>query len=98
MCSRPVRTRPDRFLGSVPPEFVVEFREEQHTEQEKWKWEETRKVPPNSHHVQLSLRPFCTYRFRVITVNEVGRSDPSVPSDPHSTPPAGTCSYLQPST
>uniref|UniRef100_H3BYV2 Neural cell adhesion molecule L1 n=1 Tax=Tetraodon nigroviridis TaxID=99883 RepID=H3BYV2_TETNG len=69
-------------------EFIVESREEQHTEQEKWKWEETQKVPPNSQHLKLSLRPYCTYRFRVITVNEVGRSDPSEPSDSHRTPPA----------
>lgn len=92
-----VRVLPSHFLGSeLPSEFIVESREEQHTEQEKWKWEETQKVPPNSQHLKLSLRPYCTYRFRVITVNEVGRSDPSEPSDSHRTPPAGTCSYLQP--
>lgn len=69
----------------------MEFREEQHTEQDKWKWEESSKVPSNLQHLQLKLRPYCTYRFRVIALNEVGRSDPSAPSDPHSTPPAGTC-------
>uniref|UniRef100_A0A3Q3W986 Neural cell adhesion molecule L1.1 n=1 Tax=Mola mola TaxID=94237 RepID=A0A3Q3W986_MOLML len=32
--------------------------------------------------------PFCTYRFRVITVNKLGRSEPSEASEHHSTPPA----------
>lgn len=70
----------------------MEFREEQHTEGRKWKWEEMRKVPADVHHAQLSLRPFCTYRFRVIAVNEVGHSDPSTPSDTYRTSPAGTYS------
>lgn len=75
----------------VPLEFLVEFREEQHSEEEKWEWKESRSVSPNLQHTQLKLRPYCTYRFRVIAVNAVGRSDPSEPSDIHSTPPAGTC-------
>lgn len=70
-------------------EFIVEAREEQHTKEEKWKWEEWKKVPGDFNHLQLSLHPYCTYRFRVIAVNELGRSGPSEPSDHHSTPPAG---------
>lgn len=72
------------------PDFIVEFREEQHTEGKKWKWEEMKKAPAHEQQVQLSLRPFCTYRFRVIAVNEVGHSDPSTPSDTFRTSPAGT--------
>lgn len=37
----------------------------------------------------LSLAPYVRYQFRVIAVNEVGRSHASRPSDHHETPPAG---------
>lgn len=68
-------------------EFIVEVREEQHTEEGKWQlW---RRVPGDFNHLQLTLHPYCTYRFRVIAVNEIGHSNPSKPSDHHSTPPAG---------
>lgn len=68
--------------------FIVEAREEQHAEEDRWRWENWKTVPGDFNHLQLSLRPFCTYRFRVIAVNEIGSSDPSEPSDHHSTPPA----------
>lgn len=67
----------------------MEVQEEQHSEQAKWKWEELEKVPGDFNHRQLKLHPYCTYRFRVIAVNELGRSEASVPSEHRSTPPAG---------
>ncbi|KAI3357882.1 hypothetical protein L3Q82_016260, partial [Scortum barcoo] len=68
--------------------FIVEAREEQHMEEDRWRWENWKTVPGDFNHLQLTLRPFCTYRFRVIAVNEIGNSNPSEPSDHHSTPPA----------
>ncbi|CAN9515239.1 unnamed protein product [Ophioblennius macclurei] len=74
--------------NSPVTEFVVEAREEQHWEEDRWRWEEWRRVPGDFNHVELRLQPYCTYRFRVVAINEVGHSDASVPSDRHSTPPA----------
>nr|XP_020464728.1 neural cell adhesion molecule L1.1-like isoform X3 [Monopterus albus] len=68
--------------------FIVEAREEQHTEEGKWRWLEWKRVPGDFNHLQLTLHPFCTYRFRVIAINDFGPSDPSRPSAQHSTPPA----------
>uniref|UniRef100_UPI0037E9105F neural cell adhesion molecule L1.1-like isoform X2 n=1 Tax=Semicossyphus pulcher TaxID=241346 RepID=UPI0037E9105F len=67
-------------------EFIVEAQEEQHTEAAKWEKLET--VPGDFNHRQLKLNPFCTYRFRVIAVNELGHSVPSLPSEHRRTPPA----------
>ncbi|XP_034027935.1 neural cell adhesion molecule L1.1-like isoform X2 [Thalassophryne amazonica] len=69
-------------------EFIVEAREEQHLDEGKWRWEKWMKVSGDFNHLELTLQPFCTYRFRVISVNEYGHSDPSLPSDYYSTPPA----------
>ncbi|XP_045912589.1 neural cell adhesion molecule L1.1-like isoform X1 [Micropterus dolomieu] len=79
---------PGHSHNSLITEFIVEAREEQHTEQKKWQWEEWKRVPGAFNHWELTLHPYCTYRFRVIAVNELGRSDPSEPSEHHSTPPA----------
>uniref|UniRef100_A0A672I9Y5 Neural cell adhesion molecule L1.1-like n=1 Tax=Salarias fasciatus TaxID=181472 RepID=A0A672I9Y5_SALFA len=73
--------------NSPVSEFVVEAAEEQQSGGG-WKWAEFRRVPGDFDHAELRLRPYCTYRFRVSAVNQAGRSAPSRPSDPHSTPPA----------
>lgn len=69
-------------------EYIVEAREEQHTEEVKWRWEEWKRVPGDFNEIELKLHPYCTYRFRVIAVNDLGHSEPSKPSDYYSTPPA----------
>ncbi|XP_070766499.1 neural cell adhesion molecule L1.1-like [Enoplosus armatus] len=79
---------PGHSHNSPITEFIVEAREEQHTEEGKWRWEERERVPGDFNHLQLNLRPYCTYRFRVIAVNMLGRSNPSGSSEHHSTPPA----------
>ncbi|GAA6229497.1 neural cell adhesion molecule L1-like isoform X3 [Lates japonicus] len=79
---------PGQSHNSPIIEFIVEAREEQHREEGQWRWEEWKKVPGDFNHLQLTVHPFCTYRFRVIAVNELGRSNPSKASDYRSTPPA----------
>uniref|UniRef100_A0A3P8UED9 Neural cell adhesion molecule L1.1 n=1 Tax=Cynoglossus semilaevis TaxID=244447 RepID=A0A3P8UED9_CYNSE len=79
---------PGQSHNSPILEFIVEAREEQHTEEGKWRWEEWKRVPGDVNHSKLKLRPFCTYRFRIVAVNEIGRSKPSRESDFHATPPA----------
>lgn len=78
-----------RHVCLLPSEFIVESREEQHTEEVKWRWERLKSVPGDFNQVQLKLHPYCTYRFRVIAVNDLGHSNSSEPSNHHSTPPAG---------
>ncbi|XP_048879246.1 neural cell adhesion molecule L1-like isoform X2 [Brienomyrus brachyistius] len=51
-------------------------------------WHKMINVSGEIEQVEIHLRPFWTYRFRVIAVNEYGRSEPSEPSELHHTPPA----------
>lgn len=67
-------------------EYIVEF---EGNKEEPGRWEELARVPGKETTATLSLAPYVRYQFRVIAMNEVGRSQPSQPSDHHETPPAG---------
>uniref|UniRef100_A0A3P9K0T1 Neural cell adhesion molecule L1.1 n=1 Tax=Oryzias latipes TaxID=8090 RepID=A0A3P9K0T1_ORYLA len=69
-------------------EFIVEAEEKLHTGEGKGIWKTWERISGNQTQVQLTLRPFCTYRFRIIAVNEAGESSPSEPTEEHVTPPA----------
>uniref|UniRef100_A0A3Q2DIU4 Neural cell adhesion molecule L1 n=1 Tax=Cyprinodon variegatus TaxID=28743 RepID=A0A3Q2DIU4_CYPVA len=64
-------------------EYVIEFEDQDLKERG---WEELKRVGGNQEHAVLSLWPYMSYRFRVTAINEVGKSDPSKPSEIHSTP------------
>ncbi|NWR19855.1 NCHL1 protein, partial [Emberiza fucata] len=66
-------------------ESIIEF-EENHWEPEMW--QELIRVPGNDTTALLPLSPYVNYQFRVVSVNAVGRSQPSKPSLRYSTPPA----------
>ncbi|XP_077040735.1 neural cell adhesion molecule L1-like protein isoform X3 [Agelaius phoeniceus] len=66
-------------------ESIIEF-EENHWEPETW--QELIRVPGNDTTALLPLAPYVNYQFRVVSVNAVGRSQPSKPSLRYATPPA----------
>ncbi|KAM7335283.1 hypothetical protein ACRRTK_005760 [Alexandromys fortis] len=66
-------------------EYIIEF---EGNREEPGKWQELTRVQGEETEAVLSLAPYVRYQFRVTAVNEVGRSQPSQPSDQHETPPA----------
>lgn len=66
-------------------EYLIEFEE---TGSERKEWEELSRVSGSIQRTTLPLKPFISYRFRIIAINDIGKSDPSKETDAYSTPAA----------
>lgn len=67
-------------------DFLVQF------EEDRWepgRWRNLSSYPGHLNSVILQLAPFVNYRFRVIAINSVGQSEPSLPSPQYKTSGAG---------
>ena len=58
-------------------------------DQDSKSWEELKRVNGNTERVTLHLWPYMSYRFRVSAINDVGRSEPSKPTEIHKTAAQG---------
>ncbi|XP_077070178.1 cell adhesion molecule L1-like a isoform X2 [Siphateles boraxobius] len=65
-------------------EFIIQY-EENHWEPGTWK--ELLRVASSQFSAPLTLYGHINYQFRVIAVNAIGRSHPSMPSERYKTPP-----------
>uniref|UniRef100_A0A3B3DTK0 Neural cell adhesion molecule L1 n=1 Tax=Oryzias melastigma TaxID=30732 RepID=A0A3B3DTK0_ORYME len=48
-------------------------------------WQKLEKVRGNKDHAVLSLWPYMSYKFRISAINDVGKSNPSLPSEIYNT-------------
>lgn len=90
-CKKWVHLSSPSHFHSVSTEYVVEF-EDQGLKGRGW--EELTRVGGNQESAVLRLWPYISYRFRVIAINEVGKSDPSKPSEIYNTPAKGKSLYF----
>lgn len=81
----------DRRALFLWAEFIIQY-EENHWEPEKWK--ELLRVAGSQLSAPLTLYCHINYQFRVVAVNAVGRSHPSIPSERYRTPPCGRATVL----
>ncbi|XP_034552537.1 neural cell adhesion molecule L1.2 isoform X2 [Notolabrus celidotus] len=63
-------------------EYVVEYEDQRSMDKG---WKELKKVSAHKERASLALWPYMSYRFRVIAINDVGKSSPSKPSEIHNT-------------
>lgn len=63
-------------------DYVVQFEEDQF---QPGVWHDHSKFPGSVNSAVLQLSPYVNYQFRVIAVNEVGSSHPSLPSERYRT-------------
>ncbi|XP_044123652.1 neurofascin isoform X8 [Neovison vison] len=63
-------------------DFVVQFEEDQF---QPGVWHDHSKFPGSVNSAVLQLSPYVNYQFRVIAINEVGSSHPSLPSERYRT-------------
>lgn len=68
--------------NSPVQEYIVEFEDQSSKERG---WEELKKVRGDMESVTLPLWPYMSYRFRVVAINDVDKSNPSKPSEIHNT-------------
>lgn len=66
----------------LPSDYIVQFEEDRF---QPGTWHNHSRYPGNVNSAVLSLSPYVNYQFRVIAVNDVGSSLPSMPSERYQT-------------
>ena len=68
------------------PGFLIQYEDSLH---DRGNWHNMTEVPGTKITAHLKLSPFVHYTFRVLALNEVGYSHPSLPSQQYRTKAAG---------
>ncbi|XP_051282266.1 neural cell adhesion molecule L1.1 isoform X2 [Dicentrarchus labrax] len=79
---------PGHSHNSPIEEFIVEAHIQHQSEETDGEWVEWSKMSGLVNHLKMELNPYYRYRFRVIAVNQMGKSNPSQPSEEYTTLPA----------